>query len=65
MEPPPSPSLPLTPPAYEASTTTTETMHLRYGNSGCGVFKRGYKIRKCFVEDTTYLKEIIEFGVLD
>jgi len=28
MEPPPSPSLPLTPPAYEASTTTTETMHL-------------------------------------
>ena len=32
-----------------------------YGNTGCGVFKWGYKIRKIFAYKSTYSKEIIEF----
>ena len=31
-----------------------------YGNTGCGVFKLGYKIRKIFDKKHTYSKEIIE-----
>jgi len=30
-----------------------------YGNTGCGVFKQGYKIRKIFELESTYPKEII------
>ena len=36
-----------------------------YGNKGCGVFKRGYKFRKIFAEESTYPEEIIEILVLD
>ena len=32
-----------------------------YGNTGCGFFKQGYKIRNMFA----YPKKIIEFSVLD
>ena len=32
-----------------------------YGNTGCRVFKRGYKIRKIFAQESTYPKEIFEF----
>ena len=27
-----------------------------YGNTGCGVFKQGYKLRKVFAEESTYPK---------
>ena len=49
---------------------TSETMlllptysqtYVEYGNTDCGVFKQGYKIRKIFAKETTYPKEIIEF----
>ena len=33
----------------------------QYGNMGCGVSNRGYKIRKVFAKESTYLKEIIQF----
>ena len=36
-----------------------------YGNTGCGVFKRGYEIRKIVAQESTYSKEIIEFLDLD
>ena len=32
-----------------------------YGNTGCGVFKKGYKIRKIFGKKSISLKEIIVF----
>ena len=28
--------------------TNCSNFHVHYGNTGCGVFKRGYKIRKIF-----------------
>ena len=53
-----------------AAGETSETMlllptysqtYVEYGNTDCGVFKQGYKIRKIFAKETTYPKEIIEF----
>ena len=29
-------------------STNCSNLHVHYGNTGCGVFKRGYKIRKIF-----------------
>ena len=41
--------------------TFPKELPAHYGNMSCGVFKRGYKIRKVFALESTYLKEIIEF----
>ena len=35
--------------------------YVSYGNTGCRVFKKGYKIRKIFAEESINPKEIIEF----
>ena len=32
-----------------------------YGNIGCLVFKKGYKVKKIFAQKSTYPKEIIRF----
>ena len=36
---------------------------VQYGNTGFGVLKWLYKIKKIFVKDSTYPKEIIEFWI--
>ena len=38
-----------------------ETRDPRYGNTGCGVFKRGYKIRKVFAKNQHTQRKLLNF----
>ena len=46
---------------YKLQVIVVHIRYVHYGTMGCGVFKRGYKIRKIFAQESTYSKEIIEF----
>ena len=50
--------------AIEVITTRTPGPTItakHYGNIGCLVFKKGYKVKKIFAQKSTYPKEIIRF----
>ena len=40
---------------YEAIKSDNLIRHGDYGNTGCGVFKRGYKLRKVFAYSRNYI----------